>query len=127
MAASPTGLVGHSLDEASGVGLALVAGGQGYTYIEELRALAASSAGLPPLFTALAESVNEEINTEEGVAAGLWPQGLDILGWLADADSTPDMAYLCSAPVSYPLIYATQLAHYATALSSSQVSVSIVE
>lgn len=114
-------LVAHALNPTSGVGLALVAGGQGYTYIEELRALAASKDGLPELFTALAAALSEEVANATASASGLWPEGLDILGWLSNPDSTPDMAYLCSAPVSYPLIYATQLAHYAVAIASAGV------
>jgi len=32
--------------------------------------------------------------------------------WLQDEESTPDLNYLVSAPVSFPLIGLVQLAHY---------------
>ena len=46
-------------------------------------------------------------------------RGIDVLGWLDDASTMPSMSYLCSAPVSYPLIFATQMAHYCNALKHS--------
>ncbi len=34
----------------------------------------------------------------------LYPHGVEILDWLNDPSSTPDNAYLISAPISFPLI-----------------------
>lgn len=45
-------------------------------------------------------------------AEKMFPKGLDILAWLHDSDATPDVDYLISAPVSFPLIGLVQLAHY---------------
>lgn len=45
-------------------------------------------------------------------AEKLYPKGLNIMQWLHDKDSQPDTDYLVSAPVSFPLIGLTQLAHY---------------
>ena len=45
-------------------------------------------------------------------AEKLYPKGLDLMGWLQSKDSQPDTDYLVSAPVSFPLIGLTQLAHY---------------
>ena len=45
-------------------------------------------------------------------AEKLYPKGLDILKWLEDEEATPDLDYLVSAPVSFPLIGLVQLAHY---------------
>ncbi|CAO3634037.1 unnamed protein product [Cunninghamella blakesleeana] len=39
-------------------------------------------------------------------------KGLDILKWLKNPDVRPDLQYLVSAPVSFPLIGLTQLLHY---------------
>ncbi|KAG0051013.1 beta subunit of fatty acid synthetase, partial [Linnemannia elongata] len=39
-------------------------------------------------------------------------KGLDVMGWLRNPDSKPDVAYLVSAPVSLPLIGLVQLMHY---------------
>lgn len=41
-----------------------------------------------------------------------YPKGLDIMRWLDNQDAQPDIDYLVSAPVSFPLIGLTQLAHY---------------
>ncbi|KAJ1910189.1 fatty acid synthase alpha subunit Lsd1, partial [Mycoemilia scoparia] len=38
-------------------------------------------------------------------------KGLDVLRWLTDSESTPDLHYLISAPVSLPVIGFTQLLH----------------
>src|SRR5690606_7295383 len=40
-------------------------------------------------------------------------KGFDVLSWLNNVDSTPDVQYLLSAPVSLPLIGLLQLTHYA--------------
>lgn len=45
-------------------------------------------------------------------AEKLFPKGLDIMAWLQDPEATPDVDYLVSAPVSFPLIGLVQLAHY---------------
>ncbi|KAI8394241.1 fatty acid synthase [Radiomyces spectabilis] len=39
-------------------------------------------------------------------------KGLDILRWLENPEQRPDLQYLVSAPVSFPLIGLTQLLHY---------------
>ncbi|KAH7327940.1 fatty acid synthase beta subunit dehydratase [Stachybotrys elegans] len=45
-------------------------------------------------------------------AEKMFPKGLDILDWLQHPDLTPDVDYLVSAPVSFPLIGLIQMAHY---------------
>ncbi|KAF2422740.1 fatty acid synthase-like protein beta subunit [Tothia fuscella] len=45
-------------------------------------------------------------------AVKLYPKGLDVTRWLHNVDAQPDTDYLVSAPVSFPLIGLTQLAHY---------------
>ncbi|OIW28344.1 beta subunit of fatty acid synthase [Coniochaeta ligniaria NRRL 30616] len=45
-------------------------------------------------------------------AEKLFPKGLDVMAWLQDPEATPDVDYLVSAPVSFPLIGLVQLAHY---------------
>lgn len=46
-------------------------------------------------------------------AGKVYSKGLDIMRWLREPGTTPDLDYLVSAPVSLPLIGVTQLAHYA--------------
>lgn len=48
-------------------------------------------------------------------AEKLYSKGLDVMRWLHNKDSQPDTEYLVSAPVSFPLIGLTQLAHYVVA------------
>lgn len=50
------------------------------------------------------------------------PQGFDLLLWVKDASATVPLSYLCSAPVSYPLIFATQIVHYCAILDQSGIS-----
>jgi fatty acid synthase subunit beta len=45
-------------------------------------------------------------------AEKLYSKGLDIVTWLHDSEATPDIDYLVSAPVSFPLIGLVQLSHY---------------
>lgn len=45
-------------------------------------------------------------------AEKLYAKGLDVMSWLQSPDATPDVDYLVSAPVSFPLIGLVQLAHY---------------
>ncbi|KZF21194.1 fatty acid synthase subunit beta dehydratase [Xylona heveae TC161] len=45
-------------------------------------------------------------------AEKLYSKGLDVVRWLHDHDSQPDIDYLVSAPVSLPLIGLVQLSHY---------------
>ncbi|KAL1865422.1 hypothetical protein VTK73DRAFT_5266 [Phialemonium thermophilum] len=45
-------------------------------------------------------------------AEKLYAKGLDVMAWLQSPDATPDVDYLVSSPVSFPLIGLVQLAHY---------------
>ena len=51
-------------------------------------------------------------------AEKMYSKGLDILSWLADEEAQPDIDYLVSAPVSFPLIGLVQLAHFQVACKS---------
>ncbi|KAK9464500.1 acyl transferase domain-containing protein [Lipomyces arxii] len=88
-------------------------GGQGNIeeYFDELR-------GLHSLYTGLVSEFIDHCAKEllalaaEERTAKVYSNGLDIMRWLRDPDSTPDLDYLVSAPVSLPLIGLTQLTHY---------------
>ncbi|KAK9458207.1 acyl transferase domain-containing protein [Dipodascopsis uninucleata] len=89
-------------------------GGQGNIeeYFDELREVYSLYSGLvhdfvQHLATELLRLAADERTVE------VYSSGLDIMRWLRDPDSTPDLDYLVSAPVSLPLIGVTQLAHYA--------------
>jgi fatty acid synthase subunit beta, fungi type len=88
-------------------------GGQGNIeeYFEELR----------ELYHTYSNFVSERITSsaellqnlaKHPAAEKLYPKGLDIMNWLQNPEATPDVDYLISAPVSFPLIGLVQLAHY---------------
>ncbi|KAK3688084.1 acyl transferase domain-containing protein [Podospora appendiculata] len=88
-------------------------GGQGNIeeYFEELRELYST---YPSFVGELVVSSAELLQTlsSHPSAEKLYPKGLDIMSWLQSPDDTPDVGYLISAPVSFPLIGLVQLAHY---------------
>ena len=88
-------------------------GGQGNIeeYFEELRQLFAT---YPSFVGELIISAAEQLQTlsNHPSAEKMFPKGLDIMNWLHHPDSTPDVDYLISAPVSFPLIGLVQMAHY---------------
>ncbi|KAK5998239.1 Fatty acid synthase subunit beta [Cladobotryum mycophilum] len=88
-------------------------GGQGNIeeYFEELRQIFTTySSFVGELITSSAE-VLQNLSNHPG-AEKMFPKGLDIMSWLVNPDATPDVDYLISAPVSFPLIGLVQLAHY---------------
>lgn len=88
-------------------------GGQGNIeeYFEELRELYRT---YPSFIGDLIISSAELLQTlsSHPSAEKLYSKGLDIMSWLHNPDATPDVEYLISAPVSFPLIGLVQLAHY---------------
>ncbi|KAJ8058636.1 hypothetical protein OCU04_012812 [Sclerotinia nivalis] len=89
-------------------------GGQGNIeeYFDELRELYNTYAVfVEDLITESAELLQSL--SKDPRAEKLYPKGLDIMAWLHDPESTPDIDYLVSAPVSFPLIGLVQLCHYA--------------
>ncbi|EON97445.1 putative fatty acid synthase beta subunit dehydratase protein [Phaeoacremonium minimum UCRPA7] len=88
-------------------------GGQGNIeeYFEELRELWQTYPSfVGELITTSAELLQNLCN--EPGAEKLFSKGLDVMSWLQNPDATPDIDYLISAPVSFPLIGLVQLAHY---------------
>lgn len=90
-----------------------VFGGQGNIeeYFDELRELYRT---YPSFVEDLIVSAAELLQTlsRDPKAEKLYPKGLDVMTWLHDPESTPDVDYMVSAPVSFPLIGLVQLAHY---------------
>jgi fatty acid synthase subunit beta len=88
-------------------------GGQGNIeeYFDELRELYTTyPAFVDELITEAAELL--QTLARDPRAEKLYSKGLDIMAWLHDPEATPDIDYLVSAPVSFPLIGLVQLAHY---------------
>lgn len=88
-------------------------GGQGNIeeYFDELREL---STTYPTFTSELISSAAELVQTlsSDPSAEKMFPKGLDIMDWLQHPEATPDVNYLISAPVSFPLIGLVQMAHY---------------
>lgn len=88
-------------------------GGQGNIeeYFEELReTFKTYPSFVNELITSSAELLQSL--SKNPSAEKMFPKGLDVMDWLHNRDSTPDVDYLISAPVSFPLIGLVQLAHY---------------
>lgn len=90
-----------------------VFGGQGNIeeYFEELREVYNTYPSLVEDFISTA-ATHLQLLARDPKAEKLYPKGLDVLRWLNNPDAQPDIDYLVSAPVSFPLIGLTQLAHY---------------
>ncbi|KAG6353286.1 hypothetical protein INS49_007585, partial [Diaporthe citri] len=88
-------------------------GGQGNIeeYFEELRELWQT---YPSFVGDLILTAAEQLQTlaNNPSAEKLFTKGLDIMNWLQNPEATPDVEYLITAPVSFPLIGLVQLAHY---------------
>jgi len=90
-----------------------VFGGQGNIeeYFDELREVYNTYPSLVEDFISTAAALLQSLSRDPQ-AEKLYPKGLDVMRWLNNRDSQPDIDYLVSAPVSFPLIGLTQLAHY---------------
>ncbi|KAK9470420.1 acyl transferase domain-containing protein [Dipodascopsis tothii] len=89
-------------------------GGQGNIeeYFDELREVYSLYNGLVSEFVQFCASKLTVLAKDERTAK-VYSNGLDVMRWLGEPESTPDLDYLVSAPVSLPLIGLTQLTHYA--------------
>ncbi|KAK4134741.1 beta subunit of fatty acid synthase [Trichocladium antarcticum] len=88
-------------------------GGQGNIeeYFEELRELYQTYPSFVGHLIAASAELLQTLSSHPS-AEKLYSKGLDIMSWLQNRDATPDVDYLISAPVSFPLIGLVQLAHY---------------
>lgn len=88
-------------------------GGQGNIeeYFEELREIYTTYPSFVEDFITAAAAHLQTLSRESQVEK-LYSKGLDVMRWLHNKDAQPDVDYLVSAPVSFPLIGLTQLAHY---------------
>ncbi|KAK4125894.1 beta subunit of fatty acid synthase [Parathielavia appendiculata] len=88
-------------------------GGQGNIeeYFEELRELYQTYPSFVGELIVSSADLLQNLSSHPS-AEKLYSKGLDIIAWLQNPDATPDIDYLISAPVSFPLIGLVQLAHY---------------
>jgi fatty acid synthase subunit beta len=90
-----------------------VFGGQGNIeeYFDELRELYNVYEGMVEGFIVSCAKALSALSRDPK-AGKVYSKGLDVMRWLQDKESTPDLTYLVSAPVSLPLIGLVQLTHY---------------
>jgi len=90
-----------------------VFGGQGNIeeYFDELRELYKTYPSFVERLIITAAELLQNL-ARDPKAEKLYAKGLDILSWLNHPETTPDIDYLVSAPVSFPLIGLVQLSHY---------------
>jgi fatty acid synthase subunit beta len=93
----------------------VVFGGQGNieTYLNELRTIYTSYSPLIKRFLTTATQHLQQLVRNAEASKSFLLHGLDFMDWLDNADLQPNLEYLVSAPVSFPLIGLTQLVHYA--------------
>lgn len=94
-------------------GAYVVFGGQGNIeeYFDELRELHSTYDEIVEEFLVSSAGILSNLSRDPN-AGKVYSKGLDVLQWLRDPESTPDLTYLVSAPVSFPLIGLVQLTHY---------------
>ncbi|KAK4553557.1 beta subunit of fatty acid synthetase [Recurvomyces mirabilis] len=88
-------------------------GGQGNIeeYFDELREVWSTYPSLVEDFISTAAALLQGL-ARDTQAEKMYAKGLDVMRWLNFPEAQPDTDYLVSAPVSFPLIGLTQLAHY---------------
>eukprot|EP00002_Diphylleia_rotans_P033397 TRINITY_DN709_c0_g1_i3.p1 TRINITY_DN709_c0_g1~~TRINITY_DN709_c0_g1_i3.p1 ORF type:complete len:4344 (-),score=1082.54 TRINITY_DN709_c0_g1_i3:153-13184(-) len=99
---------------------AAVFGGQGASWLQELRMLYATYPfvrGFVDSCASMLKGLTTHSAVVETPLADHYRHGLDLLRWIRDPSSVPFAEYLAAAPVSYPLVGLTQLAHYAATLA----------
>eukprot|EP01135_Chromosphaera_perkinsii_P010233 Nk52_evm6s2062 gene=Nk52_evmTU6s2062 len=88
-------------------------GGQGIeNCIEELKHIYETYEEAKEFIKRMCEALFNQAASCECKDLGFHSEGLNIIQWLENADSVPASNYLISAPVSFPVIGLTQLAHY---------------
>ncbi len=92
-------------------------GGQGFSWLPELRRVFHVYPHLRPFVASCAAALTVQVQTMEAQMLGFYSHGFDLLQWLAPSDSVdakttnPPADYLISAPISYPMVCLTQLCH----------------
>ncbi|OLL25295.1 Fatty acid synthase subunit beta [Neolecta irregularis DAH-3] len=86
-------------------------GGQGSSeeYFDELREIMDV---YNPFVSEFIETMSDLLHQLAKFEGTVYPKGIDVMRWLRIPDMTPDLEYMISAPVSFPVIGIIQLAHY---------------
>lgn len=100
-----------------------VFGGQGNTqeYFKELRDLYATYGSLLDDILDFASMIFDQL-LDDPTVSDQYDQGLDFVQWLKKPETTPNSAYMLSAPVSFPLIALLQLSSFYVACKIWQLT-----
>lgn len=90
--------------------------GQGVKYMEELRNLYYMYPAVQSYIQESAKAIQTEVSQYDDSQTGFFSQGLDVLKWIEKPDTTPEMGYLMSSPLSHPFIYLCQISTYISIL-----------
>jgi len=113
------------LNHLSQIGVVCTFGGQGFEYLQELRTIYEnislsgdhtedSKTLLQKLLLQANEILSSQSSSAEARSLGLYKEGFNIIDWINDEDVCPSENYLSSSPISYPLIFLTQVCQYAS-------------
>ena len=102
-------LIRAATAEAGSARLAAIFSGQGYDYMAELRTACDSSPGALCFVSSVCTALAEE--SHGALRLGLHEHGLEVIEWLRAKANEPPVDYLRSAPISYPLVFVTQVCH----------------
>jgi len=107
-------------------------GGQGFNWLEELRYAYNTYPRVKPFVAVCAAAISSQVQTMEAQMLGFYSQGFDILNWIStleapsqnsgSGNAVPSFEYLCSAPISYPMVCLTQLTHCLVTMTHLELS-----
>ena len=121
-ATGPKGPTSALLQAAAGnssISLAAIFSGQGADYLNELRDTCARSTTAQRFVIDASAALLEEAASEDNLRL-VHEHGFALLDWMKGDE--PPIEYLRSAPISYPLVFLTQIANYLAAIDACDTS-----
>ncbi|MFO0562784.1 MAG: DUF1729 domain-containing protein [Polyangiales bacterium] len=103
---------------------AITFAGQASDYLDELANLRARGGRAGALIDALLSTLDEFVRALPREDASFFTEGMDARRWITEPGARPTTQYLAAVPVSFPLIFVAQLAHYERLRDSGLSSVS---
>ncbi|GAB6097232.1 hypothetical protein JCM14469_34860 [Desulfatiferula olefinivorans] len=91
--------------------------GQGVKYMEDLRRMYAACPAIRPFIADAERVIKEQAALYDDSRTGFFNRGLDVTAWITRPETTPDLGYLLSSPLSHPLIFLTQMSTYLSVLA----------
>ncbi|MBU1171917.1 MAG: hypothetical protein KKD44_20375 [Proteobacteria bacterium] len=91
--------------------------GQGVKYMEDLRRMYTTCPDIRPFIHASIAEIKAQASLYDDSQTHFFTKGLDVDVWIEKPETTPELSYLLSSPLSHPLISLTQMASYMSALT----------